>query len=146
VEVVYVNLTEGYRVVATARAHEWAADLPVADGGEDSAPTPEELLLSAAGTCMAETAKLYANRKGWPLVDVQIELTMMRINPMDYPGCIGESKFAHRISEKIALQGDLSQEQYDRILEIMRKCPVRRILANPVLFEDVLLEEPLADG
>jgi putative redox protein len=145
VELVNVKLGEGYRAVSTARGHEWLVDLPEADGGDNSGPTPEELLLSAAGTCMAETAKLYANRKGWPLTDVQIELTMMRIDPMDYPGCSGESKFAHRITEKIALQGDLTQEQYDRILEIMRKCPVRRIIANPVLFEDLLLEEALPE-
>lgn len=145
-ETVRVKLTEGYRAVASARGHEWLTDLPGADGGQDSGPTPEELVLSAAGTCMAQTAKLYANRKGWPLDGVQIELTLMRINPMDYPGCSGESKFAHRISEKIALQGDLSQEQYDRILDIMRKCPVRRILTNPVLFEDQLLEEALDEA
>jgi putative redox protein len=145
VEVVNVKLTEGYRAVSSARGHEWVADLAVADGGADSGPTPEEMLLGAAGACMAETAKLYATRKGWGLEDIQIELTLMRIDPMDYPGCAGESKFAHRISEKIALKGDLSQEQYDRVLEIMRKCPVRRILTNPVLFEDLLVEEPMTE-
>ncbi len=144
-ELVQVKLGDGFRATASARQHEWFTDLPVEDGGQNSAPTPEELLLSAAGTCMAQTAKLYANRKGWPLAGVDIELTLMRIDPTDYPGCAGESRFAHRISEKIILHGDLSQEQHDRIMDIMRKCPVRRVIANPVVFEDQLLEAPVAE-
>lgn len=144
-DIVQVKVGEGFLATASARQHEWFTDLPIRDGGEDSAPTPEELLLSAAGTCMAQTAKLYANRKGWPLAGVDIELTLMRIDPVDYPGCAGESRFAHRISEKIMLRGDLSLEQHDRILEIMRKCPVRRVLMNPVVFEDQLFETPIAE-
>lgn len=136
-DVVTVRLEDGYRVRSEARSHIWYSDSP---DGADSAANPEELLLSALGSCIAMTGKMYANRKGWRLDDIEITLELDRINPVDYPGCTGEAKFAHRIRENIVLRGDLDEEQKTRILEIMKKCPVRRVVENPVLFEENTLE------
>jgi putative redox protein len=83
---------------------------------------------------------MYANRKGWRLDDVEITLELDRITPADYPGCVGEAKFAHRIREHIVLKGELDEDQKMRLLEIMKKCPVRRVVENPVFFEENTLE------
>lgn len=139
-ETASVKTLEGYRVESEARSHRWYADVTESAGGKDSAPNPEEMMLGAIGSCMAMTGKMYADRKGWAVEGIEIKLEMERIDPTDYPGCTGESKFAHRIREYITLKGDLSDEQRERMIEIMRKCPVRRLVANPVVFEEELVE------
>lgn len=137
---VNVRLEDGYRVRSEARSHIWYSDSPE---GADTAANPEEMLLSALGSCIAITGKMYANRKGWALESVEIALELERINPADYPGCTGEAKFAHRIREQITLTGPLDDEQKTRILDIMKKCPVRRVVENPVVFEEETLTPEL---
>lgn len=122
----------GHHATITARHHTWHGDSPIHDGGTDTAATPEELLLGALGACASITAKMYAERKGWPLKDVIITLEMERKPREDAP-------FAHEISEKIELIGDLTTEQRARIQEIMSRCPVRRAVTNPLLFVEELL-------
>jgi putative redox protein len=97
------------------------------------------MLLGAVGSCMAMTGKMYADRKGWKLDGIEIKLELERIEPTDYPGCTGDTKFAHRIREYITLKGDLDEDQRTRMMDIMRKCPVRRVVANPVVFEETLV-------
>lgn len=125
-----------YHASITARHHTWHADAPIPDGGTDTAATPEELLLGAVGSCVAMTAKMYADRKGWPLKDVVVTLDMERVSQEGAP-------FAHEIREQIQLIGDdLTAEQRTRIVEIMRRCPVRRAITNPLTFiEEVLAED-----
>lgn len=138
---VIVRTHGSYRTTVTARQHTLHADVPHSSGGDDSAATPEEMLLGALGSCMAETALMYARRKGFPLEDVEIELAVERFNAADYAEYDGDAPFIHEIRERITLNGPLNDGQRARILEITRKCPVRRIISNPVFFR-----ETLADG
>lgn len=133
----------GYHTSITARNHTIHADAPIEDGGTDTAPTPEEMLLGALGACAAMTAKMYANRKGWPLVDVEIELDVARKPREEYPNAPGDNPYVHEVTEKITLIGpDLTDEQRARIQEIMGRCPVRRIVTGPVyILEEVMLPE-----
>ncbi len=81
--------------------------------GEDLGPEPFELLLAALGNCTAFTLRLYANRKGWPLKDVKVELD-------------GERSPEGQLSVKrrVHLEGPLDEEQRTRLLEIAGRCPV----------------------
>lgn len=124
----------GYTTTITARSHEWQADAPVSDGGDDLGPTPEEMLLGALGACSAITAKMYAQRKGWALDDVVVTLDLERTPQEGMP-------FAHEIRETIQLVGDLTEDQRRRIHEIMGRCPVRRAITNPLKFVEELLSE-----
>lgn len=122
----------GHKTTISAREHLWVADSPVEDGGTNEGPNPEELLLGALGACAAITAKMYAQRKGWPLEDVIIALEMER-KPLE------NAPFAHQLTERIELIGDLTDEQRVRIHEIMGRCPVRRAVTNPLTFVEELL-------
>ena len=55
--------------------HVVRADEPVAVGGQDTGPTPHELLLAALGACTAITMRMYADRKQWPVKNISVKTT-----------------------------------------------------------------------
>src|SRR5215203_1979006 len=67
-----------YAVRVDAGGHALRGDEPVDHGGGDTGPRPFGLLLSGLGACTAITLRMYADRKGWPLegVDVQLAYTV----------------------------------------------------------------------
>ncbi|MDX2076589.1 MAG: OsmC family protein [bacterium] len=136
---VQVVLDNNYRTSITSRQHLFHSDSPN-EGGKDTASTPEEMLLGAMGSCMAMTAKMYANRKGWNLERVEVSLSLQRFNGKDYAKYDGDAPFVHEITEEIHFFGDLDEDQLARLKEISYKCPVRRVLANPVFFTEPMVE------
>lgn len=139
----HVTLEGSLKATATSRQHAWFADVPPADGGEDTAPTPEELLLGALGSCMAITVQMYANRKGWPLEKIDVHLDLERFKAGDYAGYEGDAQFVHQIRESVSLYGPLDDDQRTRLLEIAGKCPVRRVLTTPTFIVPLPDSEPL---
>lgn len=137
---VIVRSDETLRASIHARQHTVYADEPAEDGGGDSAPTPTELMLGALGACMVITVQLYARRKNWPLEGVEIALEQERFNGKEYPTYQGDAQFVHEIRDQIVFRGPLSEEQRARLLEIAGRCPVHRLIENPVFFMDELLE------
>ncbi len=135
-----VRLENGYRVEAQSRHHQWFIDEPTSEGGSDTAPSPTETVMGALGACVAITMKMYADRKGWKLDRVEIDLENKRLKKEEYPGYTGDSAFVHSITKRITLYGDLDHEQRQRLVEIGGKCPVSRMLTEPAFINDVLLE------
>jgi putative redox protein len=112
----------------TVGAHELLADEAVSAGGDDTGPDPHEFLLVALGACTSMTVKVYADRKGWALRAVDVRVTAER----------DESK-AFVFHRRIALDGDLDDEQRARLLEIAGKCPVHRTLTGAIRIESALV-------
>ena len=135
-----VSLREGYKAAISTGGHTVYTDEPVSDGGEDFGPTPKSLMIGTLGACVAVTVKLYANRKGWPLEGVDVDVQLERIPAADYPAYEGTSDFVHEFKQKITFHGPLSEEQRARLLEIAGKCPIHRVLTQPVFIEDELVE------
>lgn len=108
--------TDRYHVDLRARRHQLAADEPTSHGGADTGPTPFELLLSALGACTAITLRMYADRKGWPLVGVEVRLVQQRVGDQD------------QITRQIRLDGDLDDSQRARLLDIAERTPVTRAI------------------
>src|SRR5215472_12909840 len=99
------------------RGHQWLADEPLEAGGASQGPTPTALLLSALGACTAITVRMFAARKSWPLTGVEVHL---EFNPDGAPA------EGNDIRRRIALQGELSEEQRERLLDIANRCPLHR--------------------
>lgn len=140
---VSVRTENGYRTAIHVRSHTVFADEPVQDGGTDTAPTPMEIFLGTAGACIAVTTRAYAQRKGWHLKGVSVDLNMERIKRDEYPSYTGDASFVHLIRENIHFEGDLTDEQRDRLLVIAGKCPVHLTLENPVFFLQHVIDKPL---
>lgn len=136
-----VRTEQGYRTAIHIRNHTVIADELIQDGGTDTGPTPMEILLGTVGACVVVTTKAYAQRKGWPLESVSVELDMERIKREDYPAYTGDAAFIHEIREHIQFEGPLTEEQRARLMTIAGKCPVHVTLANPVYFSQQHADE-----
>ncbi|MBW0144739.1 bifunctional alpha/beta hydrolase/OsmC family protein [Sphingomicrobium clamense] len=111
--------------------HDFIADEPKSYGGEDDGPTPYDLLLASLGTCTSMTMKMYADRKGMKLDKVRIELEHSRDHAKDCADCDFENgKQIQAIDRAIELEGELSDEERAKLLEIADKCPVHRTLES----------------
>jgi len=118
--------------VITNGRHETFADEPVEAGGVDCGPTPYELLLASLGACTTITLRMYADRKGWPLEHVAVDLRHEKIHAEDCAHCESEKGYVDRIHIDVTVEGPLDEEQRARLLDIAHKCPVHRTLLNEI--------------
>ncbi|MGB2060745.1 MULTISPECIES: OsmC family protein [unclassified Alcanivorax] len=110
---VQVQSVEKYVQQIDARQHRLAADEGEKLGGSDSGPNPYELLLSGLGACTSITLRMYAERKGWDLGEIQVGLHFYR-----------DDAGKEYIDRTLTCSGQLSDEQRQRLLEIAAKTPV----------------------
>lgn len=128
----------GLRQEIEIRGKTLVADEPKEAGGTDEGPTPYELLLGALGACTAMTIAIYAERKGWEISGVTVELEHDRIHARDCADCETQEGYLDRIRKRIIVDGPLHEEQRARLEEISRRCPVQKTLANEIKVEDEL--------
>jgi putative redox protein len=115
-----VHSGAGYAQQITTPAHQFTADEPERRGGTNTGPSPFELLLSSLGACTAITLRMYAERKGWDLGDIDVQLRLVKE---------GEEQ---SIERTISLTRELDDTQKARLLEIADKTPVTKALAPGV--------------
>ncbi len=87
-------------------------------GGTDEAPRPHDYLSAGLAACMSMTARMYADRKEWPLESITVDA--------DYEAADDDP--IHRFHCRVRIEGELTQEQRRRILQIASRCPVHRTL------------------
>lgn len=92
--------------------HALTADEPAALGGQDAGPAPYDLLLASLGACTAITLKMYAERKGWPLRGLEVDLHYGRGEPRG------------RVERTLHVDGDLGEDQLARLADIAERTPV----------------------
>lgn len=113
-------------------------DEPVEAGGDGAGPDPYTLLLSALGTCISITLKLYARQKGWPLERVTVHLSQERVHSTDSADCGTQSDcYIHKIQRSVKLEGDLTDEQRVRLRDIASRCPVHKTLTSKIVIQDL---------
>jgi putative redox protein len=128
--------TGTFRHVVDVRAHHLGVDEPLDQGGEDSAPCPQELLAASLASCTAITIEMYAQRKGWDLGYVEVECDY---TPAER-GCPTKFEVVMRLAD------DATDEQVERLRVIAAKCPVHRVLDGEVMFRERVERLELAAG
>jgi putative redox protein len=123
---------KGYAHGLTVGQHTLIADEPRDKGGTDAGPSPAQLLALSLASCTAITIEMYANRKGWDVGDLEVEV--------DYE--FGEGEVPSRYDVVLKLPEDLSGEQVERLRVIAGKCPVHRALIGDVEITDQVERVP----
>ncbi len=106
------------------------SDAPGEHGGKDLGASPVAQLTGALASCKTITAKMYANRKGWPLEAIRVDVRHVRKTIDGKPRDVFECD--------VQLKGDLDDEQRKRIYEITAKCPVHQMLVGETVVESSL--------
>ena len=128
--------TGKFRHMVDVREHHVSIDEPIDQGGEDSAPSPQEMLAASLASCTAITVEMYAQRKGWDLGYIEVECTY---SPAER-GCPTRFDIVLRLPE------DASDEQVERLKIIATKCPIHRTLDGEVMFHERVERLQLATG
>lgn len=114
------------RHAVQVRGHEIVVDEALESGGTDQGPDPQELLAVSLASCTAITMEMYANRKGWDIGGVEVDVSY---SP-------AERGTPTRFDMVLRLPDDLSDEQVQRLRVIAAKCPVHRTLDGEVMFNE----------
>jgi putative redox protein len=111
---------EGYaHEVELDGRHDLRVDEPPEAGGNNTGPRPTELLGASLAGCIAITVEMYANRKGWDVGELEVDVEMSYEGPVPTSFEVG-----------VKLPGALDDEQRRRLLVIATKCPVHKVLAG----------------
>ena len=121
-------------------SHELLADEPVSLGGHDLGPNPYEFLLAALGSCTSMTLRMYANRKQYPLDVIEVKLKHTKIHAQDCEDCETDKGMVDVMDRDIKLNGNLTREQIEKLMEIADKCPVHKTLVNDIKINTKLID------
>jgi putative redox protein len=99
--------------------HTIRVDEPTAAGGTDTGPSPTRLVTAGLASCVAITMEMYADRKGWDIgpVEVDVDVTYRDHTPLSF-------------AVTLRLPEGLSDEQRQRLLAVVGKCPVHKLIAG----------------
>ncbi len=120
----------GYQVEIEAAGHHLHADGHPEDG-PTTGPDPYALLLASLAACKAMTVRMYANRRGWPLEAINVSLSIRKIYARDCEDCESDPDAkVDIIEEGLSFDGDLTDEQREKLAWIADRCPVHRTLTS----------------
>jgi putative redox protein len=108
------------------RDHHVTADEPEQNGGNDTGPSPLELLAASLASCTAITIEMYAKRKGWEIGELVVDVNYE-------PAQRGSPT---RFALEVRLPKELPEEQRERLMQIATRCPVHRALEGEVMFDE----------
>jgi putative redox protein len=98
--------------------HTLTVDEPVAAGGADSGPSPTRVLAASLAACTAITVEMYAERKGWDVGELVVEVEVAYDGPVPA-----------EFTVTLRPPRGLDDAQLDRLRVVAGKCPVHKALA-----------------
>ena len=111
----------------TAGDLHFLSDAEVSKGGSGTGPSPHEYLGAALAACTSMTLKMYAGRKEIKLDNAIVTVDIERHDDVE------------TFSREIQLQGNLSAEEKERLLEIAHKCPIHKALSGQIQIKTQLV-------
>lgn len=123
---------DSFRTDIQAGPHHLTADEPASVGGSNLGPSPYGLLSAALASCTTMTLKMYASHKKLDLDSVTVTVEHEKIHASDCAECESEGGKVDVFRRSLAVEGRLTEEQQQRLLEIADKCPVHKTLHGDV--------------
>ncbi|MBV5347037.1 OsmC family protein [bacterium] len=111
--------------------HVWNADVDKTLGSNDLAPDPHDLLDSALAACTTLTLELYIRRR-------QMAVTGLRVSVDHVEDKNEQGQVRYRMTRRIVIEGDVSDAERQKLLEIANKCPIHRLLSGDISIESAL--------
>lgn len=115
--------TQKYLCTISWRNGKLLMDEPESVGGNDFGPDPFSIFLASLAGCTLSTLRMYIDRKGWHIPEINISLNLSQEN---------EDELETTISRTITFSTEISAEQKERLLFIAEKCPISKILKNKI--------------
>lgn len=112
-----------YRTHINTATNSITADEPLANGGTGEGMGPEELLAASLSACTSITLRMYADRKGYDVEDIKVNVVMKRDKELNITN----------INRKIQISGALTDEERAKMMAIANNCPVHKILTNQII-------------
>jgi uncharacterized OsmC-like protein/alpha-beta hydrolase superfamily lysophospholipase len=122
----------GFRTDVRLGDHHLVADEPRSVGGTNLGPTPYDLLSGALATCTSMTLRMYADHKNLDLESATVRVEHDRVHAEDCVDCETADGKIDEFRRTISLEGDLTDAQKNRMLEIADRCPVHRTLHGEI--------------
>jgi putative redox protein len=111
---------QGFTHEVEVAGHRLVVDEPEDSGGANEGPSPTRLLAASLAACTAITTEMYADRKGWDLGELEVEVGM------EY----GDSSAPKSFTVTLHVPRHLDAEQVERLEQIASRCPVHRALTH----------------
>jgi putative redox protein len=137
--VVTENTDKPYGQAVTIGPHRLSSDEGEALGGHDTGPSPYEYVMAGLGACTVMTLRMYADRQGWPLAKISVE-----VRHRVAVGSDGKS-VTDRFERKIHVEGELTGEQRAQLIRIADRCPVSQTLQRSSSITTLLADAAQAD-
>ncbi|ALM84824.1 OsmC family protein [Bordetella sp. N] len=112
------NALQGLQFTATANDHDLPIDMPPPQG---DGPDPHDFFDTALGACKALTVTLYAQRKGIPLLSIDVDVQRDDAD---------EKKGVYRLKAVLKLTGELTDEQREELLSVAGRCPIHKLMTQ----------------
>jgi uncharacterized OsmC-like protein len=116
-----VRHVAGTRFAIQIRSHEIMVDQTLRGGGEDSAPTPIELLGAALGSCIAYYVNQFLRARSLPTQGLRVEVVQKKgVNPSR----------VEEFSVRVVLPDDVPDQYGEMIERVIHACPAHNTLGT----------------
>ncbi|MDG1476650.1 MAG: OsmC family protein [Vicingaceae bacterium] len=119
---------QNYLAEITANDHQIKVDEPISVGGQNTYPNPTQYLLASLASCTAITMKMYADRKGWNLGNIEVNAKLKEVIDKD-------GKSYKKIVKYVHFEVNIDDKQKQRLLSIGSKCPISKLIEQPTVME-----------
>ncbi|KAL3686136.1 hypothetical protein R1sor_004158 [Riccia sorocarpa] len=109
---------ERYKHILQTGVHTFYGDLGSEWGAGGTAPEPKDYAFAALAMCTSMTVRLYAERRNWPLKHVEVTV-------VEEGG--GRGLLPDGLQMILKLDGDLTENQKETLVQISKKCPVKQM-------------------
>jgi len=114
---------EKYYTEVIAGENRIITDEPVDKGGGNKGFNPFEILATSLASCTAATLRMYIDRKGWDIPQINVEVDLD-----NYP----QTKTAQFCRIIDFGNTEISENIKDKLFKIADACPIHKILTNDI--------------